>query len=155
MIHTLMREQYIPRMVADVWDYFCDPYNLNALTPPDMNFEIVHGGHVPMYAGQLIEYRVEFIRGVRSRWLTEIAHVQVQQYFVDEQRLGPYRFWYHEHVFEPAPARNGTRMIDRVTYAVPFGLIGDMLNTVWIRRRLEYIFNYRCTQINQLFGEAA
>ena len=69
MIHTLYREQIIPAPLAKVWEYFCDPKNLNQITPPDMNFEILRGGDVSMYEGQLIEYRVEFIRGFRSRWL--------------------------------------------------------------------------------------
>lgn len=115
-----------------------------------MNFEILQGGNVAMYEGQIIEYRVEFLRGVRSLWLTEIAHVREGAYFVDEQRMGPYRFWYHEHFFASEPG--GTKMADRVAYAIPFGLMGDLLNAVWISRRLENIFNYRRQKIVELFG---
>lgn len=152
MIHYLYREQTIPAPVEVVWKYFCDPKNLNEITPPDMNFEIVHGGDTAMYEGQIIEYRVEFIRGVRSLWLTEIAHVREGKYFVDEQRVGPYRFWYHEHLFEKVPG--GTRMTDHVTYAVPFGYLGNVLNSVWISKRLKYIFDFRKRKIAELFGEA-
>ena len=151
MIHTLYREQVIPASLDKVWDYFCDPKNLNEITPPDMNFEILSGDDVRMYEGQLIEYRVEFIRGVRSRWLTEISHVRECEYFVDEQRMGPYRFWYHEHGFEKTSA--GTRMTDRVTYAVPAGSLGDGLNRLWIAGRLNQIFDYRSRTIIKLFGE--
>ena len=151
MIHTLIREQMIPASLRDVWRYFCDPGNLNALTPPDMNFEIVRGGDTAMYEGQLIEYRVEFLRGVRSLWLTEISHVRECQYFVDEQRLGPYRFWYHEHIFEEIPP--GTRMLDRVTYSIPFGFLGDTLNRLWIAHRLNRIFEFRRQAILELFGD--
>ncbi len=101
MIHYLHCEQIIPASPEQVWAYFANPNNLNELTPPDMNFEIVTGGNTSMYEGQIIEYRVEFVRGLRSLWLTEIAHVREGVYFVDEQRIGPYRFWYHEHLFEP------------------------------------------------------
>jgi len=152
MVHYLQREQIIPAPVQKVWDYFCDPKNLNEITPPDMNFEIVQGGDVKMYEGQIIEYRVEFLRGVRSLWLTEIAHVRDGEYFVDEQRVGPYRFWYHEHMFKKVP--NGTRMMDRVTYVVPFWMLGDLLNAVWISRRLDHIFDFRRQKIVELFGEA-
>lgn len=152
MIHYLHREQVIPAPVETVWGYFCDPKNLNAITPPDMNFDIRQGGDTAMYEGQMIEYRVEFIRGIRSLWLTEIAHVRECEYFVDEQRIGPYRFWYHEHIFEAAPA--GTRMTDRVTYAVPFGILGDAVNYFWIAKRLQHIFEYRRYKIAELFGEA-
>lgn len=152
MIHYLHREQVIPAPAEDVWAYFCDPKNLNEITPPDMNFEIVQGGDAAMYKGQIIEYRVEFIRGVRSLWLTEIAHVRDGEYFVDEQRIGPYRFWYHEHIFEKVP--NGTKMTDCVTYAIPFAVLGDAVNAVWISKRLKNIFDFRKRKIAELFGEA-
>jgi ligand-binding SRPBCC domain-containing protein len=150
MIHSLYREQVIPALLENVWEYFCDPNNLNALTPPDMNFEILAGSDAQMYEGQLIEYRVEFVRGIRSRWLTEISHVRECEYFVDEQRMGPYQFWYHEHSF--AGTSLGTCMTDRVSYAVPLGFLGDILDRVWIAERLRYIFDYRRKRIIQLFG---
>lgn len=149
MIHYLHREQTIPAPIETVWEYFSDPKNLNAITPPDMNFEIVAGGEVKMYEGQVIEYRVEFLRGIQSLWLTEIAHVCERQYFVDEQRVGPYRFWYHEHRFEKMAA--GVKMTDHVTYAPPFGFAGDIVNAAWIRGRLEHIFDFRFQKIDQLF----
>ncbi len=150
MIHRLYREQVIPSPLENVWEYFCDPQNLNVITPPDMNFEILSGDGVRMYEGQLIEYRVEFIKGLRSRWLTEISHVRQCEYFVDEQRIGPYRFWYHEHMFAATPS--GTVMKDRVTYAVPMGFLGDLLDGIWIAKRLKYIFEYRQKIIIDLFG---
>jgi ligand-binding SRPBCC domain-containing protein len=150
MINYLHREQILPAPIEKVWAYFCDPKNLNEITPPDMKFEITAGGDVKMYEGQIVEYRVEFVRGLRSLWLTEIAHVRENEYFVDEQRVGPYRFWYHEHSFESVPA--GVKMTDHVTYAAPFGLIGDVVNAVWIRQRLNGIFDFRYQKIMELFG---
>jgi ligand-binding SRPBCC domain-containing protein len=150
MIHVLYREQVIPASIARVWAFFCNPYNLNTITPPDMNFEIVAGGGSAMREGQIIEYRVEFVWGVRTVWLTEIAHVRDGEYFVDEQRVGPYRFWYHEHCFEPVA--EGVKMTDRVTYAAPHGFLGDAMNHLWIRGRLEEIFEYRRVKIIELFG---
>lgn len=151
MIHYLHREQIIPMPVEKVWEYFCDPRNLNEITPPDMNFEIVKGGDRKMFEGQLIEYRVEFIRGIRSLWLTEIAHVRDCESFVDEQRIGPYRFWYHEHWFEET--NTGTKMTDHVTYRIPFGFIGDIVHSLWIKKRLQNIFDFRRHKIVELFGE--
>jgi len=152
MVHYLHREQVIPASVEAVWDYFCNPKNLNEITPPGMNFAILRGGDVKMFEGQIIEYRVEFLHGMRSLWLTEISHVRDGEYFVDEQRLGPYQFWYHEHGFEAFPG--GTKMIDRVTYVIPFGFLGDVLNAIWIKKRLEKIFDYRKQKIIELFGES-
>lgn len=152
MISYLRREQLIPAPIEFVWGYFADPKNLNELTPPDMNFEIVTGGDIIMYEGQIIEYRVEYFRGLKSLWLTEIAHVREYEYFVDEQRIGPYRFWYHEHKF--TPAGGGVLMTDHVTYAAPFGWLGDVVNVVWIRKRLESIFDFRRVKISEIFGVA-
>jgi ligand-binding SRPBCC domain-containing protein len=150
MIHYLHREQNIPADIQTIWEYFCDPKNLNAITPPDMNFEVIAGGDEKMHAGQIIEYRVEFIRGVKSLWLTEIAHVREGEYFVDEQRVGPYRFWYHEHRFEKISG--GAKMSDHVTYSAPFGFIGAVVNVLWMRAKLNYIFDYRRQKITEIFG---
>ena len=103
-----------------------------------------------MYSGQMIEYRVEFIRNVRSLWLTEITHVRDEQFFVDEQRVGPYRFWHHEHIFEGMD--DGVRMTDRVTYVLPFGLLGDVAHAVWVKGRLNSIFDFRVKKITEIFG---
>ena len=153
MIHYLFREQVIPGSADDVWKFFCQPKNLNAITPPDMNFEIISGGNVGMYVGQMIEYRVEFMRGLRSLWLTEITHVRDCNYFVDEQRVGPYRLWHHEHIFELVSG--GIRMTDKVTYVLPLGTLGDVVHAVWVGRRLNYIFDYRQKKIVELFGGRA
>lgn len=152
MIHHLHREQIIPACLTAVWRFFCDPQNLNQITPPDMNFEVIHGGESGMFEGQLIEYRVEFIRGFRSKWLTEIAHVRDECSFVDEQRIGPYRFWYHAHGFERVDG--GVRMIDHVTYAIPYGIAGDLIDRIWIRKRLASIFDFRSAKILELFGRS-
>jgi ligand-binding SRPBCC domain-containing protein len=145
-IHHLHREQ----LIEEVWSFFSNPGNLNEITPPDLKFEILNGADVKMYEGQLIEYRVEFVSGVRSKWLTEIAHMRTNQYFADEQRLGPYRYWYHEHIFEQM--QGGVKMADRVTYVVPLGILGEFLDAFWIKRRLNTIFDYRHRKIYALFG---
>lgn len=150
MLHRIHRTQEVPAGLEEVWDYFSNPVNLNALTPEDMDFEIIRNDFERMVQGQLIEYQVRFMPLLRSRWLTEIAHVREQAYFVDEQRLGPYRFWYHEHLFEALPG--GTRITDRVTYELPFGPLGDLVHAVWVGPRLKSIFDYRQTRISALFG---
>ncbi|KAA0271669.1 MAG: cell division inhibitor [Chloroflexi bacterium] len=150
MIHYLHREQNIPGTLNEVWDFFGEPLNLNTITPGDMNFEIVAGGDAKMYEGQMIEYRVEFIRGVRSLWLTEITHVRDREYFVDEQRIGPYRLWHHEHIF--AAMAGGVKMTDKISYVPPYGFLGDLVHDLWVGRRLRQIFDFRQKRITELFG---
>ena len=149
MIYTLYREQIIPADIEEVWAYFATPRNLNEMTPPEMDFEFVRGGDEPMYPGQVIQYKVAILPGVRVRWLTQITHVEDRVRFIDEQRAGPYRLWIHEHRFELVAG--GVRMSDQVTYALPFGPLGDLVHAVYIRRRLAQIFDYRREKVKTLF----
>jgi ligand-binding SRPBCC domain-containing protein len=105
-----------------------------------------------MYQGQLIEYQVQFMPVIKTRWLTEIAHVIDQKYFVDVQNIGPYKYWYHEHFFN-ATDLGGTQIKDLVTYHLPFGILGDFVHTVWIRNKLKGIFDYRYEKIQSVFGD--
>jgi len=150
MIYVLHREQVIPAPIERVWDYFATPLNLNEITPPDLHFEIVRGAEERMYAGQVIEYRVTIVPGVRVRWLTQITHVEPLRMFIDEQRVGPYRLWIHEHRF--VPEGDSVRMIDHVTYALPFGVLGRWVHALFVRRRLHYIFDFRRRKVEELFG---
>ena len=153
MIYTLHREQVIPAPIERVWAYFATPFNLNEMTPPDMAFEFVQGGDEVMYAGQVIAYKVAVLPGIRVRWLTQITHVEPGRSFIDEQRAGPYRLWIHEHRFELLP--QGVHMTDHVTYALPFGPLGDFVHAVYIRQRLKNIFDYRREKVKTLFPNPA
>lgn len=153
MIYTLHREQYIPAPIEAVWAYFATPRNLNEMTPPDMAFEILAGGDEPMYAGQIIAYKVSILPGIRVHWLTQITHVREPEMFIDEQLAGPYRLWIHEHRFRPMDG--GVYMIDHVTYKLPFGYLGKLSHALWVRRRLNLIFDYRRRKVEELFGTPA
>lgn len=150
MLHQLIHEQFVPTPLDKVWEYFATPANLNDMTPSDMNFEITHGGEGDMFQGQLIAYRVQIMPLVKSRWLTEISHIKEKEYFVDEQRIGPYRFWYHEHRFKAV--EGGTLISDQVTYALPFGPLGDLVNALWVGPRLKSIFDFRSNKTAEIFG---
>lgn len=149
MIRQLVQVQDIPASLDAVWAYFATPANLNDMTPPELFFRTVTGETPVMQVGQLIEYRVRFAPCLWSTWLTEIRHMQDHRFFVDEQRLGPYRLWYHEHHFETIA--NGVRMTDRVTYDVGCGWLGDMLHRLWIGAKLRRIFAYRKQRVAELF----
>ena len=103
-----------------------------------------------IYAGQMIEYRIRLAPGFHARWLTEISHVSAGDYFVDEQRQGPYRLWHHEHHF--IPTDGGVEMKDKVTYALGFGPLGEAVHAIWVRGQLETIFKYRQKRVREIFG---
>lgn len=145
----LVRQQLIPADLDRVWSFFATPRNLDTMTPPDLRFRIL--GELPqrMYPGQLIKYQISPLPGLWLGWLTEIRHLREGQYFVDEQRSGPYRFWYHEHHFEPVSG--GVCMTDRVTYEVGWGPAGWLAERFWVRRQLEHIFDFRRRRVAELF----
>jgi ligand-binding SRPBCC domain-containing protein len=153
MIQRLVREQFVAGDPAQIWAFFATPRNLDALTPASLSFKILGDVGQRMYAGQLIEYRIGILPGIATRWLTEITQVREGEFFVDEQRMGPYRVWHHEHQFTPTADGRGVQMLDRVTYDVGWGPLGDVLHALWIRRQLATIFDYRARKIGDLFPE--
>lgn len=137
----LYREQVLPINMEEAWRFFSNPANLSAMTPPWLKFQIRSPLPEKMYAGLVIAYRITMPPGWPMNWITEITHVQEPHFFVDEQRFGPYRFWHHQHHFEPV--NGGVRIQDIVHYRLPFEPLGSLLMGWWIRRKLSAIFNYR------------
>lgn len=150
-IHTLQRKLIIPTTRKEAWDFFSDPRNLTKITPAGMGFRMITPDlpeHV--YPGLMIEHRVSPLFGVPLSWLTEITHVREGEYFVDEQRVGPYAIWHHEHHFRDAPG-GGVEMEDRITYALPWGWLGNLVHPVLVRPQLEHIFDHRERAVRQIF----
>ncbi len=153
MIRHLVREQFVPGEPAKIWAFFASPRNLNTLTPPNLKFRIMGKVSAHMYPGQMIEYRISFLPGLWTTWLTEITHVNEGEFFVDEQRIGPYRLWHHEHYFLPVPG--GYLMTDHVTYDPGWGVLGRLAHGLWIEKELKRIFDFRASKITELFGGRA
>lgn len=151
MIGHLHREQFVPGEPARIWEFFASPRNLAALTPARLRFEIIGEAPARMYPGQMIEYRIGLLPGFTTRWLTEITHVREGEYFVDEQRAGPYRLWHHEHHFRTSADGRGVHMTDRITYDPGFGPLGRLADAIWIRPQLRAIFDHRQVQVSRLF----
>ena len=150
--HTLKRVQFIPVGLEKAWDFFSDPGNLAAITPAGMGFHIL-SKHRPerMYAGQLIEYRVSPVLGIPMYWMTEITHVSEGKYFIDEQRFGPYALWHHQHHYREV--EGGVEMTDIVHYKIPLALLGRVANLLFVRKKLNEIFDYRYERVAETFGD--
>jgi ligand-binding SRPBCC domain-containing protein len=151
VIRHLYRDVFVPGEPSRIWEFFSTPRNLAAITPAHMRFEIVGDIAPRMYPGQMIQYRVGILPGVTVPWLTEITHVREGEFFVDEQRIGPYKLWHHEHHFTPTADRAGVQMSDRITYDPGWGFIGGLIDALWIRRQLAAIFDYRARKVAELF----
>lgn len=150
-IYTLHAKQKLPISVDEAWHFLSDPKNLKKITPEYMGFNILSGADRPMFPGQLIQYIVTPILGIKTKWVTEITHVQDKKYFVDEQRFGPYALWHHKHFINEIPG--GVEMEDIIDYKVPFGILGRMVHPFMVKPKLEEIFNYRQKKLIEIFGE--
>ena len=151
-MHILEREVLLNAEPAKVWDVLATPLNLNELTPPGLDFKIISELPAKMYNGLMIQYEIRIPLFGTHRWLTEIKHIDEGVSFVDEQRIGPYKLWYHQHVIEPV-GDSKTRMIDRVTYQLPFGPLGILVHEMKVKQMLQEIFDYRTQRLYQIFGE--
>ncbi len=145
--YVLETEQLVRRSRADVFGFFAQPENLDAITPDDLRFEIVTPRPIAMRAGALIDYRLR-LAGVPFRWLTRIESFEPEERFVDVQLRGPYRSWRHTHTFVDAP--EGTLVRDRVEYELPLGPLGALAHALLVRRRLERIFAHRRRRVAEL-----
>lgn len=150
-IYTLHSIQKLPISQQEAWNFLSDPANLKVITPDYMGFEIVAGGDRPMFPGQIIQYLVSPVANIKTKWVTEITHVDDQNYFVDEQRFGPYSLWHHKHFIKSIPG--GVEMEDIIDYKVPFGIIGQMVHPFLVKPKLDEIFEYRRKKLIELFGE--
>ncbi len=153
-IYQLERCQTVSMSLPDCWRFFSDPRNLEKITPPAMNFTIKSALPDEVYPGLVIEYTVSPLLGIPLTWLTEVVQVKAPRYFADEQRVGPYALWHHEHFFRARP-EGGTEVKDLVTYVPPLGPLGAVLNRLVIRPQLESIFDYRSAQLAGGPSEAA
>lgn len=149
-IYTLEVSQFLGISLTEAWDFFSSPGNLSKITPEHMGFQITSGVPPKMYPGQIITYKVAPFLGFKTNWVTEITHVAEGRFFVDEQRLGPYRMWHHEHHFEVKD--DGVLMTDRVSYKLPFGFLGRIAHAIFVKNQLKQIFEYRETYLSKLFN---
>ena len=147
-LHLLSREQYLARPPKDVFPFFADAHNLEAITPPLLGFSVVSEGPVEMRVGALIQYRLG-LRGLGLDWLTRIDEWEPGVRFVDSQLAGPYRLWHHTHSFEPRGG--GTLMRDTVRYALPLWPLGELAAPL-VRRELGAIFDFRHAAVARLLG---
>ncbi|WP_299116212.1 SRPBCC family protein [uncultured Winogradskyella sp.] len=150
-IYTLHKKQKLPISVDKAWEFLSSPKNLKTITPDYMGFNILSGVEKPMFPGQIIQYIVTPVLGIKTKWVTEITHVKDKEYFVDEQRFGPYALWHHKHFIKAI--KGGIEMEDIIDYKIPMGFLGQMIHPILVKPKLEEIFNYRTKKLEELFGK--
>ncbi len=143
------RKQIIPTDLDTCWNFFSSPSNLKLITPPYMGFDVKTTVPDTMYEGLIIAYTVKPLLGIPVEWVTEITHINKGVFFVDEQRIGPYKLWHHEHHFKEVA--EGIEMIDIVSYELPFGKLGKLVEPILVAPKLKEIFDYRFKKVDELF----
>ena len=150
-IYRLHKKQNLPITIEQAWDFLSSPKNLKTITPDYMGFNILSGDDRPMFPGQIIQYIVTPVLGIKTKWVTEITHVRDKEYFVDEQRFGPYALWHHKHFIKEI--EGGVEMEDIIDYKVPMGILGQLVHPILVKPKLEEIFSYRTKKLEELFGK--
>ncbi|MBK6932391.1 MAG: SRPBCC family protein [Saprospirales bacterium] len=152
-VYTIKHTQQLPVSLDTAWTFFSSPANLKEITPSYMGFHIHPDPDTStkMYPGQIISYTVRPVFDLPVFWMTEITHVEEGTYFVDEQRVGPYTLWHHQHRFRAISG--GVEMTDTVHYRLPFGWLGVLAHKTFVRRQLDSIFEFRRQALEQRFGK--
>ncbi len=149
-LYELHNKQVVNTDLKNAWEFLSNPKNLQLITPEHMGFEIVLGADRPMFQGQIIQYKVCPFPGIKTNWVTEITHVKQEEFFVDEQRIGPYKMWHHKHFVKEVDG--GVEMEDLIHYIVPMGILGQIVHPFIVRKKLIKIFEYRREKLKEIFN---
>ncbi len=149
-MYILKRSQIVNTTLEKAWEFFSSPKNLRQITPEELSFKILSiSMDKECYPGQMICYTVKPMLGIPIKWVTEITHVNEPYFFVDEQRVGPYSIWHHEHHFKEVDG--GVEITDIIHYKIPLGPLGKIANTLFVRKKLNEIFDYRAEVMEKVF----
>jgi ligand-binding SRPBCC domain-containing protein len=150
-MHKLKQTQFLPISLDQAWNFFATPRNLNEVTPADLVFEITSEIPDKMYEGLMITYRIKPMLNIPVDWCTEITHISEKEYFVDEQRKGPYTIWHHEHHFEATTG--GVIMTDILYYDIGKSIFGWLAGHLFVHRKVRQIFAYRRKALEKYFSK--
>lgn len=150
--YQLARKQILSAGIEEVWNFISSPGNLKEITPDYLDFDIT-SKDIPekIYPGMIITYKVKPLLGIPLSWVSEITHIVENQFFVDEQRIGPYAFWHHQHLIEPF--EKGVLMTDIISYMPPLSFLGSLANKLFIGKHLARIISYRENAIKKRFPQ--
>ena len=149
-LHRIHLKQVIPISMSEAWEFFSNPVNLSKITPPWLKLKVISDIPKSMHSGMIISYRITPMASISVLWVSEITHVEAPIYFVDEQRLGPFRFWHHQHMFREV-GRN-VEIQDIVHYAMPLGPIGEMVYSVSVHKKVDSIFDFRQKALERMLS---
>jgi ligand-binding SRPBCC domain-containing protein len=150
-MNYLQFEQFLPISLEEAWEFFSTPKNLNKITPGDVHFKILNDVPEKIFPGMMINYKISPFLNIHFNWVTEITAVKYLEYFVDEQRKGPYRTWHHEHHFEKVDG--GVLMTDKLYYDIGKSVFGWLAGKLFVHKKVNAIFDYRRNQLEIMFNK--
>lgn len=152
-MYSLKQVQTFPISIDEAWNFFSHPKNLESITPDKVKFIILSSAEEisEMYEGLIIKYKISPFANIYFNWVTEITHVKEKEFFVDEQRFGPYLFWHHKHFFTPIDG--GVEMTDFLHYKIPFGFLGKIAHKLFLKKQIDEIFKFRAKKLEELLGK--
>ncbi len=148
MLHCLNTEMSLPLPIGEVFRFFSDAANLEAITPPELGLEILTERPIAMAPGALIDYQLRLF-GFPFKWRTRITSWNPPHEFVDEQLSGPYKEWVHTHTFKEIPG--GTSILDVIKYRLPLWPFGEIAYPI-VRWQLDRVFRFRQQSILRLLS---
>lgn len=150
-IYSIKTKQNLPIDIKTAWNFFSSPINLQTITPSYLSFKMADN-ELPekMYSGTIISYTIKPVLGIKMSWVTEIKHIKENEYFIDEQLFGPYKFWHHKHFFKEIPG--GVEMEDLVHYSIGWSIFGSAVHSLFIKKKLKKIFEFRRKKLIELYG---
>lgn len=143
-------EQFLPISLEEAWTFFSSPKNLNLITPSELEFRILDDLPDQMYQGMMIRYKIKPMLNIPLDWVTGITMIKDHQFFIDEQRIGPYKVWHHEHHFKAVDG--GVLMTDKLYYDIGMGPLGYLAGKLWVDRQVQGIFKFREVKLKELFS---
>ena len=149
-IYRLHNQQFLPISKETAWRFFSAPQNLQKITPEELDFRMTSPDEGKVYLGQIITYTIRLNKVFKMNWVTEITGMIHENYFVDEQRFGPYKMWHHRHAFEEV--EGGVLVTDIVHFKIPFSLIAPLAYRFFVKQNLQRIFNYRAEKLNEIIA---
>ena len=147
-VYQFQRKQLIKTDIETAWDFMRSPANLNKITPPDMTFTILSDLPDVMFEGQIIRYKIKIPMIGEQDWVSELKHIKEKHSFVDDQRIGPYKLWYHYHQIQKCS--EGVEFLDHITYSIPYGIFGELAHYIYVKNQLDKIFDFRAKTTPQL-----
>lgn len=151
--HQLVREQQLNCNIEKAWAFFSSANNLSVITPKDMNFTVLTKlENDDIFEGMIINYHVSPLMKIKMNWQTEILEVNYMKNFIDFQLKGPYKLWHHYHEF--IKNDEGVLVRDVVDYEMPFGFLGEFAHRLFVKNKLEHIFDYRKNVLEKMFNKS-